>query len=220
MLSIFSNKNRKDPLCIEYIEDLSYKLGTIDCWEADRGIELYEKLLNFNIHDLDGKTILNLGCGSTLRFEREVIESGINVEIYSISPDFYEKERLILAQNLCPRARVFAGLGQKMPFFANVFDYVLAVAVLDHISKNVLLGLLIDVARVLKPAGISKIGPFHGSPDNCLFSNILKNQWLLDKLSEKNVLISLESLGELSYEVGQCAWYAKCATYIKLEKAE
>ncbi|HEX9664784.1 MAG TPA: hypothetical protein VGA49_03075, partial [Patescibacteria group bacterium] len=56
--------------------------------EGGRGLAEYEAELLILRGELRGKIVLDLGCGCTEKFAREIHQAGINCQVISVSPDY------------------------------------------------------------------------------------------------------------------------------------
>jgi SAM-dependent methyltransferase len=149
----------------------------IDVWE--RGVKVYEDELRFQVNELEGQRVLNLGAGETLKFEREVREAAVRCDIVSVSPDYAsEKHRKKLfvqkgrvsslvdklkgraPEMILPGAQLVAAIGQDLPFPESSFDRILCSHVLEHIeNKKAYQALIRESLRVLRPGGTAHFVP-------------------------------------------------------------
>lgn len=183
----------------------------IDVWE--RGVKTYEKELNFDVKDLEGEKVLNLGSGSTLLFEREVREAKVPCDIVSVSPDyasekhrkrlFEERSRIAaLVDKIKGRkpklvledAQVVAAIGQDLPFPDEVFDRILCSHVLEHVeNKKAYQALIREALRVLRPGGMAHFVPTTEKKDQA---------WGLDEVLREfpDVVVVREGVGASTSE--------------------
>jgi SAM-dependent methyltransferase len=94
-----------------------------------------------------GKT-LDIGVGNGI-FEELALQRGLDV--YALDPSERSIETLRARLELGDKARV--GYGQHMPFEDAFFDTVVISEVLEHLSNEVVVGTLSEIARVLVPGG-------------------------------------------------------------------
>jgi predicted SAM-dependent methyltransferase len=130
--------------------------------------------------------ILNLGCGNKTSSEPFVIN--IDWSIYfrlkknrilrPIIPWIIKGERL-KNYNCLPDNIIFHNLAKGIPFNAKSIDVVYHSHFLEHLEKNIVEKFLLEVKRVLKPAGIQRIVV----PD---FERPCKNYISHMKISENN----------------------------------
>src|SRR3990167_1889353 len=104
---------------------------------SNRGLEKYLSDLNLAKETLEGKQILDLGS-CTRRFAKELEDSGIKAEVFSLDPIFENPKEKIeagaeeLSKQISETERVsivqktIAGLGERLPFKNNSFDLILA----------------------------------------------------------------------------------------------
>ncbi len=90
-------------------------------------------------------TVLNLGIGDG-NFERQGLQRGWTM--YSLDPD----EQAVLALSRTG-AQGEVGSAAAMPFDDEMFDFVIASEVLEHLTDNERLDALREITRVLKPCG-------------------------------------------------------------------
>jgi 2-polyprenyl-6-hydroxyphenyl methylase/3-demethylubiquinone-9 3-methyltransferase len=93
---------------------------------------------------LPGRRILDLGCGKG-RFATHLAAGGAEVVGLDLSARMIAR-----AEGL---DRVLAS-ARRLPFGPGVFDAVVAVEVLQHVSPDTIGGVLSEVARVLRPGGL------------------------------------------------------------------
>jgi ubiquinone/menaquinone biosynthesis C-methylase UbiE len=128
---------------------------------VDRSYEkyMYRRLLGM-VGTMEGKTILDLGCG----WGGVVLEASESAEAaFGIEPDL---ERWSIARELLASAgiapeRVIQGYGEDLPFPAAAFDVVVSYQVLEHVKDPE--RVMSEVSRILKPNGT-----FHFSTPNYL----------------------------------------------------
>lgn len=107
---------------------------------------------------LEGKTVLDLGCGwGGVVFHAATQAS----RAVGIEPD---TERLDIARALqketgAAQVELLEGVGEKLPFPDNTFDIVASYQVLEHVQNPA--QVMAEVARILKPGGT-----FHFSTPN------------------------------------------------------
>jgi len=107
---------------------------------------------------LEGKTILDLGCG----WGGVVLHAATQAsKAVGIEPDM---ERLDIARALqketgAAQVELIEGVGEELPFPDNSFDVVASYQVLEHVKNPA--RVLAEVSRVLKPGGV-----FHFSTPN------------------------------------------------------
>lgn len=127
--------------------------------KGGRDLSTYEKHLLFDRKELQGKTILDLGTGPEAKFAKQLKEAGIKAEVVSLSPDFEEKKYRQGVKKSFPEGQFISAVGQALPFKNESFDRIFAFHVLEHLSsKERLLGLISEIARVLKKGGKATLG--------------------------------------------------------------
>jgi ubiquinone/menaquinone biosynthesis C-methylase UbiE len=141
----------------KWIEDTTKETRPI----GGRSLGEYEKFLGFQRDELSGKTVIDLGSGPTERFSRELKESGIDVNVISINPDYKsEKQRKEIVTNPEWQKKSVAAIGQELPFQDNSIDEVLGLYSVSWYADTEFEQVLPEVYRVLKPGGVARIGPF------------------------------------------------------------
>jgi SAM-dependent methyltransferase len=134
-----------------------------------RDLATYENRLGFNRAELEGAVVLDLGSGPTAKFATNLHEAGIAAAVVSLSPDYATRRHLESAQAALARVActslLVPGLGQSLPFEDEVFDYVMALHVVEHLrSPDIRRQTVAEAARVLAPGGLGFIGPIIDIP--------------------------------------------------------
>jgi len=159
---------------------MSYKGGKkSNVYESEEGYNLYasqykndwgyldsfekDVILRF-LGNLDGKKILDVGCGNGRMFSELMKRNG---EVVGAD---VSAEMLKLAGQKFPRVKLAQAAIEKLPFEDNSFDFVVAFFVIVHVRD--LVKAFDEVYRVLKPGG------------SFILSNI--NQRKAPKLKTKN----------------------------------
>lgn len=112
--------------------------------------EVYESLL-----DLDGKNILELGCGRA-DLTRQIARHGSNRKITATEVDAVQHAQNLLIDDL-PNVTFIAAGSQAIPLEDASFDLVLAFKSLHHVPTELMDRALSEIARVLKPGGLAYI---------------------------------------------------------------
>ncbi|MCX2780030.1 class I SAM-dependent methyltransferase [Microbulbifer thermotolerans] len=109
------------------------------------------------LHLQPGQKVLDLGCGEG----RHAIHLWLSdaVDVVGVDLNFTDVRTACdrarpFAENATPPGRLLLGVadGQQLPFADNTFDVVICSEVLEHIEDY--RGLLAEIDRVLKPAGV------------------------------------------------------------------
>lgn len=95
-----------------------------------------------------GMSVLNIGVGRG-GLEAVLVKKGVVVSC--LDPSETAIDRICQQYGLGVRAQV--GFSQSMPFQDSQFDVVVMSEVLEHLADEVLNATLVEVRRVLKPAG-------------------------------------------------------------------
>ena len=126
-----------------------------------------EHFLLENFH-LDGKTILELGCGSATMTQK-VASTGQNRTIYATEVDTiqHKKNSTLDLDNV---TFIYAG-AQEIPLQDESIDMVLMFKSFHHIPKELMTKALKEIKRVLKPNGLAYISePLFQGEQNHLIS--------------------------------------------------
>jgi ubiquinone/menaquinone biosynthesis C-methylase UbiE len=199
MSEIMREEESKQPDPENNISEFWHK-GTIEHQRqplGGRGLSIYEKQLLFDRHELSGKKVLDLGAGPDVKFAKELKQSGIQADVVSLSPDFVDEKYLKEVKKSFPEGKFLAGLGQNLPFGDESFDKIFAFHVQEHISQEVLLKFVSEIARVLKRGGDAKIGPIINTPTELdYYKEILEDNELIKKLDAISVSVVKEQIPE------------------------
>ena len=133
---------------------------TITCPEY----QVYEPLLS-----LDGKQILELGCGKA-ELTRQITDHGINRYITATEVDEIQHNKNLQIDDLPNVNFVLAG-SQAIPFPDNSFDVVMMFKSFHHVPIELMGQALAETRRVLKPGGLAYISEPLFSGD---FNDVLK----------------------------------------------
>ncbi|GAV21226.1 demethylrebeccamycin-D-glucose O-methyltransferase [Mariprofundus micogutta] len=112
--------------------------------------EIYNKLLQ-----LDGKNILELGCGRA-EITRAIACEGINRHITALEVDKIQYRHLQAIDDLANVEFIMAG-AESIPCPDNNFDIVFMFKSLHHVPLDLMQQALQEIHRVLKPGGLAYI---------------------------------------------------------------
>lgn len=126
--------------------------------------EVYESLL-----DLDGKTILELGCGKA-ELTRQITNHGNHRKITATEVDEIQHKKNLQIDDLPNVDFVLAG-SEAIPFPDNSYDVVMMFKSFHHVPVELMGQALLETQRVLKPGGLAYISEPLFSGD---FNDILK----------------------------------------------
>jgi len=108
--------------------------------------DIYENLLS-----LDGKEILELGCGKA-EATRLIATTGHDRRITATEVDEIQHKRNVSSNDLVNVAFVLAG-SESLPFANESFDIVLLFKSLHHVPTELLGTAIKEINRVLRPGG-------------------------------------------------------------------
>lgn len=117
---------------------------------------------------IKGKVILDIGCSDGW-FCKIALNEGAK-EIYAIEPD---PDKLKVAKDIIPGAKIKKGTAGKLRFPKNKFDIVTLFDVLEHVPKNSESQVFGEISRVLKKDGYLLLS----TPFNFWFSKITDPAW-------------------------------------------
>lgn len=109
---------------------------------------IYRKLIKRNGLDLDGKVILDAGCGSGYNLKL-VLDEWQPKELYAFD---YMPEQIELAKRRGLPANIFVGDITDIDLPSDKFDMVFVIGVFHHVPEW--RTALTEVCRVLKPGGV------------------------------------------------------------------
>ena len=112
--------------------------------------EIYERLLS-----LDGKHILELGCGSA-QITRNIASSGRDRKITALEVDQVAHEKNLQITDLPNVTFVLSG-AQQVPLPDESVDVVFMFKSLHHVPLDLMQAALQEIWRVLKPGGLAYI---------------------------------------------------------------
>ena len=104
---------------------------------------------------LDGKKILELGCGKA-EITRFIAMNGVRREITATEVDKVQHTNNMLIKDLPNVDFVMAG-AESIPLDDDVFDIVFMFKSLHHVPVDLMRSALSEIKRVLKPGGIAYI---------------------------------------------------------------
>jgi ubiquinone/menaquinone biosynthesis C-methylase UbiE len=122
-----------------------------------------------------GQRILDLACG-TGTLARAIVEREPQAEVVGVDGD---PEMLARARAKAPGVRFDGALAQDLPYAAGAFDAVVTSLFLHHLSRDLKLAALREVARVLKPGGAFHVADW-GAPSDPLMAVAFTGIRLLD----------------------------------------
>lgn len=109
------------------------------------GTKMSENRVVKNFHDIEGKKILDIGCGYNALLSARLAKKGA----YITSLDIKLNAKLNELRNIHPLEGTFEE--HHLNFFDNYFDAVLLISVLEHLDNPV--KVLRECHRILKPDG-------------------------------------------------------------------
>ena len=118
----------------------------ISCPESD----IYDRLLT-----LDGKHILELGCGSA-EITRNIASAGENRKITALEVDEIAHDKNLQITDL-PNVTFDLAGAQQIPLQDESVDIVLMFKSLHHVPLELMEPSMIEIRRVLKPGGLAYI---------------------------------------------------------------
>ena len=118
----------------------------INCPESD----IYDRLLT-----LDGKHILELGCGSA-EITRNIATAGENRKITALEVDVIAHDKNLQITDL-PNVTFDLAGAQQIPLQDESVDIVLMFKSLHHVPLELMEPSMIEIRRVLKPGGLAYI---------------------------------------------------------------
>lgn len=139
---------------------------TITASHADAGLEEYEHEFCFSREELKGKTILDLGSGTTDKFAREVKQAGIDAKVVSLSPDLHTSYGARSSrEKVAPdwKIRGVAAIAQQLPFKDNSFDMILGAYSVTYYAttEKDVNAYVREIKRVLKKGGEARLVPVY-----------------------------------------------------------
>lgn len=136
---------------------LGYFHSRHDNWDGKTwSLNLHELQLRdlalFAIGDVEGKKVLDVGCGSG-EYMLTLAKMGANVSGQDISNDSVCRASSLLAENGFT-ADLKSSDAAKLQFNDNYFDAVFTADFFEHISYSQKQQVILEIYRVLKPSGV------------------------------------------------------------------
>lgn len=144
-----------------------------------------------------GQRVLDVGCGTGTMATR-IKQLHPQIEIVGIDPD---PKALARARRKASRASVTVqfdqGFADSLPYPAESFDRVVSSFVFHHLPAEVKLKALVEMRRVLNPAGELHLADFEGPEDHHqgLLARLLHSNHHLHDNSEHRVLDLMQQAG-------------------------
>ncbi|HTL61767.1 MAG TPA: class I SAM-dependent methyltransferase [Nitrospira sp.] len=138
------------------------------------GMDLVLDAYHRAIGDLNGKTVLDFGCGDGAR-SIHYAKNGATVYAFDISPESV-RNLVKMAANAGLEERIHASVmpAETLTYADGMFDFVLGVAILHHTDVTLVER---EIARVLKPGGRALfIEPLAHNPFLRLFRVLTPNR--------------------------------------------
>lgn len=152
-------------------------------------IECFFRLVNL---DSLSKCALDIGCGPTPTFVKELIEKGLDAKGVEPVDEMYQFAKEFLSDE----SRIIKGCAEKIPVPDNSQCFVVLKSVLEHVTSPTLA--LHEIYRVLEPGGVAYIS----TTNKYTFRNgeFTKRfyQWYPDILKESYVFMHLHYRPELA----------------------
>lgn len=164
-------------------------------------IELFFRLVNFNEMS---KMALDIGCGPTPIFVKELIENGLDAKGVEPVDEMYQ----LAKEYMSDESRIIKGYAENIPAPDNSQSFVVLKGVLEHVISPPLV--LNEIYRVLEPGGVAYIS----TTNKHMFSNgeYTKRfyQWYPSILKESYVFMHLHYKPELARYSSKPAvhWYS------------
>ncbi len=118
------------------------------------GLRRYQKFFKFNIPELAGKTVIDVGAAKA-QFQTEALRHGIRV--FSVDPAYARPEA---REGLSPEGKI-AAKAQALPFRSESVDVALSRrAITDKLRGAERYRAIGEMLRVVKTGGWIGIGPF------------------------------------------------------------
>lgn len=130
--------------------------------------EVAEAAIIDELLDLDGKHILELGCGRAVH-TRAIAEAGYDRQVLALEVDETQHALHLQIDDL-PNVRFALGGAESIPADDASHDVVFLFKSLHHVPVELMAEALQEVARVLKPGGYAYVSEplFRGALNECL----------------------------------------------------
>jgi len=164
-------------------------------------IELFFRLVNINKMS---KRALDIGCGPTPIFVKELIENGLDAKGVEPVDEMYQ----LAKEYMSDESQIIKGYAEKIPAPDNSQSFVVLKGVLEHVISPPLV--LNEIFRVLEPGGVVYIS----TTNKHMFSNAEYTkrfyQWYPSILKESYVFMHLHYRPELARFSSKPAvhWYS------------
>jgi len=140
----------------------------VDGLALDITREVAESVIIDELLDLDGKLILELGCGRAVH-TRAIAEAGRDRQVLALEVDETQHALNLQIDDL-PNVRFALGGAEEIPAADASQDVVFLFKSLHHVPGHLMAAALQEVARVLKPGGFAYVSEplFRGPLNECL----------------------------------------------------
>ncbi len=134
---------------------------------TDRDLREYEKFLQIDAKELEGKKILDLGSGEFQKFARRLTRRFPDTEVVCLDASLARRRSdfLLSESQRGQKMNLVSALFTKLPFQNNSFDVVLSLyGTLYLTTPESKKANLEEIARVLKSGGEARLYPYFHRP--------------------------------------------------------
>ncbi|MBI5147787.1 MAG: class I SAM-dependent methyltransferase [Parcubacteria group bacterium] len=175
-----------------FLEKLEQKIKRGEQFEkamlTDRDLREYEKFLQLNAQELEGKEILDLGSGEFQKFGRQLTRQFPDTKVTCLDASLAKRHAdfLLREDQRKQKLNLSAALFTKLPFKNNSFDIVLSLYGTLYLTtpeskkENIK-----EIIRVLRNGGEARLYPYYNRTNEAILDEIANASGIRCNLIER-----------------------------------